>query len=266
MTLSKEEKVRIVTDALVLFPTQGITESDLSDQGDAFEWCLELFHSLEKTKRINWAFGSYGLKHLVENPTGHFGVCPTIQSAYRGYVFEGTLILAAKAAGFAASGEGLKVAFNFSKSSLMAYLSSIAMSLRDPVLRSKIRGVRRYENIGCSMRPDLAAELKKVAEEKGTSVSLELRKAAEAYLVGLGRIKPLEGEDIVSSSYFDGDLYYVKESNDSITALGRSGMLNRLRQEGFSHPAPGGLISPAERALHRIQHENRVDGIPGGAE
>lgn len=256
MTLSKEEKSKAVLDALALFPTRGVTDADLTEQGDAFQWCLDLFNSLQKTKRINWNFSSYGLKHLVENPTGRYGVCPTIDSAYRGYVFEGTLVLAAKATGFDVSGPGLNVAFNFSKASLMSYLTDVASTLRDPVLRAKTRGVRRYEVLSCSMRPDLIARLRETAHEKGTSVSLELRAAVEAHLSNL--VPALR-------FFFDGDLYYAEGADGKFTTLSRSAVLTRLVQAGYAHPSRDGFASPAERELNRIQRENYVDGIPGGA-
>lgn len=206
---SHNEKAQRVIDALSRFPTKEISVDQLVGQGDAFEWCLEMFNSLEKTKRINHRHGSYGLKHVVEDPAGRYGVRSAVQNTYRGYVFEGTLILAAKTAGFSASGDGLKVAFNFSEKSLVAYISSVAVALRDKMLRAKLAS----------------------------------------------------GGDITKCYAFDGERYYTKELDDSITELTRGEVLKRLRFAGFSHPVRGGRVSPAEHALYKIQNENRVPPI-----
>ena len=102
------------------YTVQGIDEAQLDGQEEAFQRCMALFESLEKTKTINRKHGSYGLKHIVENPTGRFGI-PTDSSKYTGYVYEGTLVLAALANGFTCRYDGLssmKCHVNFSERSL----------------------------------------------------------------------------------------------------------------------------------------------------
>ena len=58
-------------------------------QTEAFRRCLRVLSIIPKQPKLNLRQGSYRLKHLLERALG-----PDL------YVYEGTLILAAKAAGF----------------------------------------------------------------------------------------------------------------------------------------------------------------------
>ena len=56
------------------------------DQKKAYQLCLQFLEGVEKTKGFNHKRASYGYKHYVEG------------RPHRGYVYEGTFILAAIAA------------------------------------------------------------------------------------------------------------------------------------------------------------------------
>ena len=58
------------------------------DQKEAYHLCLQFLEGIEKTNNLNRKHTSYGYKHYVEG------------RPHRGYVYEGTFILAALAAGF----------------------------------------------------------------------------------------------------------------------------------------------------------------------
>ena len=81
------------------FTIAGLDKSALVNQDEAFERCLTFLDGIEKIRTLNRSGDS--LKHMVENPSGHFGV-PSSQDFYTGYVYEGTFILAALASGFRA--------------------------------------------------------------------------------------------------------------------------------------------------------------------
>jgi hypothetical protein len=83
-------------------PIGGLDEKMLAKQDDAFATCLSFLDGISKTKGQNRRHTSYGLKHIVEHPGGHFGI-PSDAGGYNGYVYEGTLILAALASGFTAA-------------------------------------------------------------------------------------------------------------------------------------------------------------------
>jgi len=106
--------------AMARFQVAGIDTSALAGQEEAFRNCMRFLDGIEKTKRINTRHGSYGLKHMVENPTGRFGR-RSDQSKYTGYVYEGTFVLAALASGFSTrrhAKSGLHYFFNISERSL----------------------------------------------------------------------------------------------------------------------------------------------------
>ena len=92
--------------------------SALEGQDKAFQTCLSFLDGIEKIQTQNQKHSSYGLKHIVENPSGHFGV-PSSQDFYTGYVYEGTFVLAALASGFTVQqGVGLKATLNISERGL----------------------------------------------------------------------------------------------------------------------------------------------------
>src|SRR5438105_1609821 len=101
------------------YPVAGLNHSKLEGQEEAFQTCLSFLEGVEKTKRPHKWRGSYGLKHIVENPAGRFGI-PSSVDCYTTYIYEGTFILAALASGFSMvqSGEYLHVTFNMSERSL----------------------------------------------------------------------------------------------------------------------------------------------------
>lgn len=65
-----------------------IKMTNREDQKRAYQLCLQFLEGVEKTKGLNRKHTSYGYKHCVEG------------GPHRGYVYEGTFILAAIAAGF----------------------------------------------------------------------------------------------------------------------------------------------------------------------
>lgn len=69
------------------------------DQEEAFDDCVRLLSNVPKTKSQNRGHSTYGLKHIVESPTGRYGI-PTDPRVHDTYVYEGTFILAALASGF----------------------------------------------------------------------------------------------------------------------------------------------------------------------
>ncbi len=101
------------------FNVAALDESKLKGQEEAFQTCLAFLKGVEKSKTQNRTTGSYGLKHLVENPSGHYGISSS-KDCYAGYVYEGTLILAALASGFGIQQHGrtLKTTFNIHEPSL----------------------------------------------------------------------------------------------------------------------------------------------------
>jgi hypothetical protein len=101
------------------YPVAGLNHSMLEGQEDAFNTCVTFLEGVDKIKAQNRRHGSYGLKHIVENPAGHFGI-PSSWDCYTTYIYEGTFILAAQASGFSMvqSGEYLHVTFNMSERSL----------------------------------------------------------------------------------------------------------------------------------------------------
>jgi hypothetical protein len=90
MTLSQAAKT---------FPIAGIDRAMLRGQDDAFNTCVTFLREIQTTKSQNECHSSYGLKHIVENPPGHFDI-PSSIDCYNGYIYEGTFILAALASGF----------------------------------------------------------------------------------------------------------------------------------------------------------------------
>jgi hypothetical protein len=58
------------------------------DEEKAYQLCLKFLDGVEKAKRINYEHTTYGYKHMVEG------------WPHRGYVYEGTFIIAAFEAGF----------------------------------------------------------------------------------------------------------------------------------------------------------------------
>jgi hypothetical protein len=106
---------------------QGLDESKLTGQSEAYKICCEFLKKVEKRQTINRKHGSYGLKHMVENPAGRFGV-PSSPSLHQGYIYEGTFILAAISQGFrwVQPGKHLKVNFNISERSLKSAVRSAA--------------------------------------------------------------------------------------------------------------------------------------------
>ena len=87
--------------------------------------------SIAKTKTQNRRRTSYKIKHLVESPTGNFGIKGDSE-CHSGYVYEGTLILAALAAGFTAVqvGSGLSVTFNMAERDLKLATATHATALK----------------------------------------------------------------------------------------------------------------------------------------
>jgi hypothetical protein len=116
-----------VHDTAKQFDVRGLDSTELTNQQDAFEACLEFLEGIEPTQALNRRHTSYGLKHVVENPAGRMEV-PSDPDAYKLYVYEGTLILAALASGFHMKqiGDGLSAIFNFSERSLKRRAKEIA--------------------------------------------------------------------------------------------------------------------------------------------
>lgn len=110
----------------------------LQDQETAYKKCLEFLEGVTKIKRQNATRTSYGLKHIVESPSGRFGI-PKSSQCYNGYVYEGTFILAALASGFTAKqiGKGLSVTFNISEPSLQQRTKIFADETVNAVLNKK---------------------------------------------------------------------------------------------------------------------------------
>jgi hypothetical protein len=98
------------------FTVTGLDASALQHQDSAFQRCLAFLDGVEKLQTQNRRHSSYGLKHVVENPSGRFGI-PSSQDFYFGYVYEGTFILAALASGFTMQqvDRGLNATFNISE-------------------------------------------------------------------------------------------------------------------------------------------------------
>jgi hypothetical protein len=85
--------------AAAKFKVAGLDSLALKNQDEAFQRCLTFLDGIEKRRTLNRSGDS--LKHIVENPSGRFGV-PSSQDFYTGYVYEGTFVLAALASGFTA--------------------------------------------------------------------------------------------------------------------------------------------------------------------
>jgi hypothetical protein len=81
------------------FTVVKLDASALDGQDEAFQRCLSFLDGIEKTRTQNRRHTTYGYKHMVENPSGHFGIRSS-QDSYTGYVYDGTFILAALASGF----------------------------------------------------------------------------------------------------------------------------------------------------------------------
>ncbi len=105
-------------EAAQTFRVAGLDPALLEGQDSAFERCVEFFKPIVKTKKPQGP-GSYRLKHFIENPSGRFGI-PSSVPSYTQYIYEGTCILAACAAGFSMrqAGRHLGAIFNISERSL----------------------------------------------------------------------------------------------------------------------------------------------------
>jgi hypothetical protein len=100
------------------YDVTGLDRSLLDNQEDAFQTCLSFLEGVEKSNGRHTQSNSYGLKHIVENPSGRFGI-PSSQDCYNGYIYEGTFILAALASGFTMEQHGhLRADFNISQRGL----------------------------------------------------------------------------------------------------------------------------------------------------
>ena len=80
-----------LSEAIKTFKVEGLDEAALGGQEEAFQTCMLFLRGVEKSKSQNKRRGSYGLKHLVENPSGRYG-SPSSNDCYAGYVYEGTFI------------------------------------------------------------------------------------------------------------------------------------------------------------------------------
>jgi hypothetical protein len=81
------------------------------DQKNAYQLCLEFLDGVEKVKGINYEHTTYGYKHMVEG------------RPHRGYVYEGTFIIAAFEAGFTLE--------QLSRGCLKSFLNTNERSLRE---------------------------------------------------------------------------------------------------------------------------------------
>jgi len=105
---------------LQTYSVPGLDPKWLEGQESAFEKCLSFLAGVDKTEGQN-SRTSYGLKHIVEHPGRLCGLdLSAPERLYNGYVYEGTLILAALASGFRMRqrGKHMKVTFNISEPSL----------------------------------------------------------------------------------------------------------------------------------------------------
>src|SRR5271170_7547748 len=117
-----------IQDAAKKFKVNGLKISALKNQGEAFQNCLSFLSGVEKIQRQNRNYTSYGLKHIVENPSGRFGT-PSSHDFYTGYIYEGTFILAALTAGFTMhqySQTSLFASFNVSEQGIRRRVMEIA--------------------------------------------------------------------------------------------------------------------------------------------
>lgn len=104
--------------AITQFNIGEYAEDMLEMQEEAFQICRNFLSGVEKIRTQNKRLGSYTLKHVVENPHGHYGIRDT-QCLYAGYIYEGTLVAAALAEGFTPDWYGaVKATFNISEKSL----------------------------------------------------------------------------------------------------------------------------------------------------
>jgi hypothetical protein len=99
------------------YPVAGLDYSILKGQEDAFNTCVTFLEGVDKIKAQNRRHGSYGLKHIVEYPSGRFGI-PSSWDCYTTYIYEGTFILAALASGFSMDQRYFSATFNISERSL----------------------------------------------------------------------------------------------------------------------------------------------------
>jgi hypothetical protein len=108
-----------LAQAIQTYPVAGLRQSALEGQEEAFETCLSFLAGVKKTKAQNKRRDSYGLKHIVENPAGRFGI-PDSPRCYSAYISQDTFILAALASGFTMKpwGRAPNATFNISERSL----------------------------------------------------------------------------------------------------------------------------------------------------
>ena len=120
-----------ITEANRQFSVPGLDPTAVKGQERAFRECLAFVSGIGKIKGQNRRRTSYKIKHLVESPTGNFGI-EADSECYSGYVYEGTLILAALAAGFTAVqvGSGLSVTFNMAERDLKVATATHAAALK----------------------------------------------------------------------------------------------------------------------------------------
>lgn len=118
-----------LNEAADLFHVNGLHREQLHDQEGAFAVCLDFLAGVGKTKGQNERRSSYGLKHIVERPSGRFGM-PRAPEVYRGFIYEGTFILAALASGFSMKqlGQSLRSTFNISERSFRQRARDFAQS------------------------------------------------------------------------------------------------------------------------------------------
>jgi hypothetical protein len=120
-------------EAVQTFNVAALDESELKGQEEAFQLCMAFLKGVEKSKAQNKTFASYSLKHIVENPSGRFGI-PASQACYAGYVYEGTLILAALVFGFGIQqhGKSIKATLNIDGPSLRRRAKEVCQERMSP--------------------------------------------------------------------------------------------------------------------------------------
>jgi hypothetical protein len=87
-----------LADAAQKYPVSGLDRSQLKNQDLAFCACMRFLRDVKPKKSQNRR-RSHGLKQIVENPCGHYGI-PCSSQFFTCYIYEGTFILAALASGF----------------------------------------------------------------------------------------------------------------------------------------------------------------------
>lgn len=112
------------------FAVPGLNQANLEGQERAFQTCLLFLGGIGKTKAQNRRT-SIKIKHLVESPTGNFGI-PSDTDCHSSYVYEGTLVLAALASGFTSKqlNSGLSVTFNMAERDLKIQTAAHAARLK----------------------------------------------------------------------------------------------------------------------------------------